>query len=264
MQKKLIYLFLLLFSWYSGAQAEDLQRGSMGVVLMHGKGGQPSRNIATLAQTLEAEGVKVVTPVMAWSGSRGQPFNYDKTYDMALREIDGAIAKLRARGATKFIVAGQSLGANAALAFAARKPGGISGVIMLAPGHTPERMRSADILSAQAEARQMVAAAKGSQRREFPDLNVGQSFMVTGTYAGWYSYFDPLGAANMPANAARLRAMPILYVVGRSDPLTRMGRAYIYKQAKPHPKSRYVEVNADHFDTPHHARSLVLDWLKSL
>jgi pimeloyl-ACP methyl ester carboxylesterase len=181
-----------------------------------------------------------------------------------LREIDTAIAKLRSRGATKIILAGQSLGANAALAYAARKPEGLAGLIMLAPGHTPERMRLAEIQSAKAEAQQMIAAGRGLQRATFPDVNVGQRYQVSGTYAGWYSYFDPDGVANMPANAAHLRAMPFLYVVGRSDPLYSVGRDYIFEQAKPHPKSRYIEVDAGHFDTPDKARAAVLDWLKTL
>ncbi len=264
MLRKLICFFLLIMSGQICAVAQEQARAPVGVVLMHGKGGQPAGNIASLAQSLEAAGVKVVAPVMAWSGSRGQPSHYDKTYEVALRDIDGAVATLRGRGATKIVIAGQSLGANAALAYVARKPAGIAGLIMLAPGHTPERMRMPEVQSAQAQARQMIAAGQGQQRATFPDANVGQRFTVSGTYAGWYSYYNPEGVANMPDNAARLRGVPLLYVVGRSDPLFSMGRSYIYEQAKAHPKSRYVEVDGGHFDTPDKARTIVLDWLKGL
>jgi pimeloyl-ACP methyl ester carboxylesterase len=264
MLRKAICLFLLIFSNQIEAMAQERPRGSLGVVLLHGKGGQPGGNILGLTKSLESEGVKVITPVMAWSGSRGQPFNYDKTYEAALREIDGAVSKLRGRGATKIIIAGQSLGANAALAYVARKPSGISGVIMLAPGQAPERMRFPGVQSAQAKAQQMIAAGQGLQQAEFPDVNVGQRFTVSGTYAGWYSYYDPEGAANMPKNAARLRGLPLLYVVGRSDPIYALGRGYIFEKANKHSKSRYVEIDADHLDTPDKARPAVLDWLKSL
>jgi len=264
MLRKAICLFLLIFSYQTEAVAQERGRGSVGVVLLHGKGGQPGGNIGSLVQYLESEGVKVVAPAMAWSGSRGQPFNYDKTFEVALHEIESAIAKLRARGATKIVVAGQSLGANAALAYAVRKPAAITGFVMLAPGHTPERMRLPDVLRAQAEARDKIAAGHGQQRANFPDANVGQRFTVSGTYAGWYSYYDPEGVANMPDNAQRLRAVPLLYVVGRSDPLYSLGRSYVYEKAKPHPKSQYVEVDAGHFDTPDKARQVMRDWLKSL
>ena len=264
MLRKAICLFLLIFLNPTAALAQERSRGSVGVVLLHGKGGQPGGNILGLTKSLEAEGVNVIVPVMAWSGSRGQPFNYDKTYEVALREIDSAIAKLRALGAKKIIIAGQSLGANAALAYVARKPSGIAGVIMLAPGQAPERMRFPGVQNAQAKARDMIAAGQGQQRADFPDINVGQSFMVSGTYAGWYSYYNPEGRANMPDNAARLRSVPLLYVVGRSDPIYRLGRGYVFEKASKHPKSRYVEIDADHLDTPDKARSTVLDWLKSL
>lgn len=259
---RMICFILLFFSGQIGAFAQG-GLGAIGVVLMHGKGGQPGGNIGGLAQTLESLGVKVVMPVMGWRGSRGQPFNYDVTYEQALRDIDGAVAQLRARGATKIVIAGQSLGANAALAYAARKPSGLAGVIALAPGHTPERMRQPDVAQALADARQHVSAGQGGQRSTFPDVNVGQRFSVSGTYAGWLSYFDPNGAANMPASAARV-TLPLLYVVGRSDPLYSMGRSYIFGRAKAHPKSRYAEVDAGHFDTPDRARGEVVDWLRAL
>ncbi len=264
MLRKAACLFLLIFSCQIEAVAQERSRGSIGVVLLHGKGGQPGGNIAGLTKTLESEGVKVIIPVMAWSGSRGQPFNYDKTYEVALREINVAVSKLRARGATKIIVAGQSLGANAALAYVARKPSGIAGVIMLAPGQAPERMRFPGVQSAQAKARQMIAAGQGLQRADFPDVNVGQSFMVSGTYVGWYSYYNPEGLANMPDNAARLRGVPLLYVVGRSDLIYKLGRGYIFEKGNRHPKSRYVEIDAEHLDTPDKSRPAVLDWLKTL
>ena len=265
MLRRAICLFLLILSGQISAPAQERPRtSSLGVVLLHGKGGQPGGNILGLTKSLEAEGVNVIVPIMAWSGSRGQPFNYDKTYEVALREIDGAMAKLRARGAKKIIIAGQSLGANAALAYVAHKPSGIAGVIMLAPGQAPERMRFPGVQNAQAKARDMIAAGQGLQRADFPDINVGQSFMVSGTYAGWYSYYNPEGRANMPDNAARLRGVPLLYVVGRSDPIYKLGREYVFEKAKRHPKSRYVEIDADHLDTPDKARSTVLDWLKTL
>ena len=245
------------------ACAQSGPLAGMGIVLMHGKGGRPGGNIGGLAAALEAQGARVIMPTMAWSGSRGVPTSYNITFEQALGDIDGAIGTLRARGAKRIVIAGQSLGANAAIAYAARKGGQVAGVMALAPGHTPDRNRRPELLQAVVEARAQVAAGQGTARGAFPDSNQGQVFSVPGTVAGWFSYYDANGTANMPNNAARL-TQPFLYVIGTSDPLIFAGRAYIFSQARAHPKSRYVEVNAGHLDTPETARDDVVSWLKGL
>lgn len=257
----LIAAALVLVASPAFAQSGPLT--GIGVVLMHGKGGQPGGNIGGLASTLESQGALVVMPTMAWAGSRGVPASYDLTYEQALGDIDSAVATLRARGARKIVVAGQSLGANAAIAYAARKGGQVAGVMALAPGHTPERMRRPPLLKAVADARAQVAAGQGGARGQFPDSNQGQVFSVSGTAAGWSSYYDANGSANMAKNAARL-TQPFLYVIGTSDPLIAEGRGYIFSRAKANPKSRYVEVDAGHFNTPDKARDEVVAWLKAL
>jgi pimeloyl-ACP methyl ester carboxylesterase len=86
---------------------------------------------------------------------------------------------------------------------------------------------------------------------------------VSGTAAGWLSYYDPNGAANMARNAARI-SQPFLYVIGTADPLYAAGRGYVFSRAKANPKSRYLEIDAGHFDTPDRARADVVAWLKTL
>ncbi|MDB5641150.1 MAG: hypothetical protein JWN07_467 [Hyphomicrobiales bacterium] len=258
---RLLAVALVLSGAPAFAQSGPL--AGIGVVLMHGKGGRPGGNIGGLAATLESQGALVVMPTMAWVGSRGVPASYDLTYEQALGDIDGAVATLRGRGARKIVVAGQSLGANAAIAYAARRGGQVAGVMALAPGHVPDRLRRPQLLKAVADARAQIAAGQGGARGEFPDSNQGQVFSVSGTAAGWYSYYDANGSANMPKNAARL-TQPFLYVIGTSDPLYAEGRGYIFARAKANPKSRYVEVNAGHFDTPDMARDDVVAWLKAL
>ncbi len=258
---RLALLALLLLP--QAVQAQQRSLSSFGVVLMHGKGGQPGALIGALAAALEAEGARVVMPAMAWTGTRGQPSSYDVTYAQSLRAIDTAIAQLRQSGAKRIVIAGQSLGANAAIAYSAQKPAGLAGVIALAPGHTPERMRQPDMLAAVAHARDLVAKGQGATRESWPDRNVGQSFNVSGTAEAYFSFFDPNGLAAMPKMVARLSA-PLLIVMGKSDPLQAIGRSYIFDQAKPHPKSRYIEIEASHFDTPSKGRENVVAWLKTL
>ena len=59
-------------------------------------------------------------------------------------------------------------------------------------------------------------------------------------------------------------AIPLLWVIGRSDPLAQAGRGYAFDKAAKHPKSKYVEISADHLGTPEAARQEVVLWLKSL
>ena len=161
-------------------------------------------------------------------------------------------------------MAGQSLGANAAIGYAARRGSRLAGVIALAPGHTPERMRRPEFVKAVADASQLVASGKGNATSAFPDFNQGQMFQTTATAAAYLSFFDPNGPAVIPRNAAAMPAIPFLWVIGRSDGLAQAGSGYAFDKAPKNPKSKYVEINAGHFDTPDAARQEVIRWLKAL
>ena len=67
----------------------------------------------------------------------------------------------------------------------------------------------------------------------------------------------------IPKNTAALR-VPLLWVVGDSDPIFSRGRDYAFARAPKNAKSRYVEVSAGHLTTPRAAQSQVVEWLKSL
>jgi dienelactone hydrolase len=246
----------------SGVSAQGL--AGYGIVLMHGKGGQPGGPIAGLATALQSEGAVVVMPRMAWSGMKGRPEKYDVSYEQALLQVDRAIEQLAARGAKKIVVAGQSLGANAAIGFAARRGSRLAGVIALAPGHTPERIQRPAFHKAVADARQMIAAGNGGGMTTFPDFNQGQLFEVSASPSAYLSFFDPNGPAVIPRNAAAMPAIPLLWVIGRNDPLAQAGRGYAFDKAAKHSKSKYVEISADHFGTPEAARQEVILWLRSL
>lgn len=247
------------------ALAQRAPLAGIGVILMHGKGGQPGNNIASLAAALEAQGAKVMRPRMAWSGQQGQPTSYAVTYEAALRAIDPAIAELRKSGATKIVVAGQSIGANAAIAYGARYGKALQGVIALAPGHTPDRWeRNPQIARGLQEARALIAQGQGDKMHPFPDINQGRSFEVPGTPRAWLSFFDPHGPASMPKNAQALPRIPFLWVIGRADMLAAAGADYAFARAPSHPKSRYMEIDSGHMDGPDKAIGVVMEWLKTI
>lgn len=232
---------------------------TQGVVLVHGKNGSPRRHVTVLGQALEQAGFLVDIPEMPWSRSRA----FDRSYDEAMAEIDAAVARLATRGARAVALAGHSLGANAAMGYAARRSG-LRAVVGLAPGHTPEF--TADLLAESLQrARLMVAQGRGSERADFFGTFQGRAVPMAMRAADHLSYDDPAGPAVMPRSTAAWPApLPFLWVVGDADPMARRGPEYAFAKAPAHPSSRYVTVAADHFTAPEVAAGLVMEWLLGL
>ena len=239
-------------AWASG--------GDLGVVLLHGKGGLPTGYIRELADALQGRGYLVSTPTMPWSKNR----IYDASFEEAMAEIDRQVDALRQKGATLVVVAGQSLGANAALGYAASRER-VGGIIALAPAHNPELQPFARRVGADVRrARAMVAAGKGKEKQVFSDLNQGHALQVTATAEAYLSWFDPDGPAVMPRSAASIKTpTPLLFVVG-SDDRTAPAKDYIFDKAPAHPKSKFVTVTADHLTVPTAAIEEILTWLAAL
>src|SRR5580704_1569330 len=105
------------------AEAANLQ--GFGIVYLHGKGAWPGGFNGGILSALEDEGALVAKPEMPWSFHR----RYGATYDQAMAEIDAAVAGLKAKGASRIVIIGHSLGATAAIGYAARHPD-LAGVVM--------------------------------------------------------------------------------------------------------------------------------------
>jgi pimeloyl-ACP methyl ester carboxylesterase len=252
MRRNRLIVALAAALWPLPAPADQI-----GVVLMHGKQSAPGQH-ASLAGAIAAAGFATDVPEMCWSARR----IYDRVYGDCLREIDDAIARLKLKGATAFVVAGHSLGANGALGYGAMN-NGLKGVIALAPGHRPEALsRRAEVAASLATARKLVAAGRGDVASRFTDFNGDFAITVTATPNAYLSFVAPDAPAVMPNNAARLTA-PLLYVVGTGDPLQR-GLDEIFAKAPPHRLNRNVTVRAGHFDTSAASAPTVTAWLKEI
>jgi pimeloyl-ACP methyl ester carboxylesterase len=238
----------------------DAEEGKVGTVLLHGKQDKAPYHIGSLAQKLRGAGRLVATPEMPWSRNR----IYDASYEDALLEIDKAVEALKKDGARKVLVGGLSLGGNVAVGYASRRDN-LVGIIVLAPGHFPELQRPREIFAPSvARAKGMVAAGRGDSTDSFSDFNMGKTFNSRASAKNYLSYFDPDGPAVVPTNATAIRSpIPILWVVGTKDPLTRPS-SYAFDKAPPHPKSKYLVVDASHLETPIAAAEQVLSWLRSL
>lgn len=242
--------------------------GKLGVILMHGKMtfslsarrgyGAPPDRLAEIKSAIRNAGFKLASPQMPWTQDRV----YSSSYGEMLGQIAGVAAELKAQGAERIVVGGHSMGANAAIGYAAQK-GNVVGVIAIAPGHFPgapgfQRATGESV----AKARAMVASGHGDEQASFVDSNMGQHDTVRTTAAHYLSFFDPDGAAVIPKNVSRLRA-PVLWVVAEDDPLGRLGETYFAK-VPPNPLSRYLVVPGGHLEAPGEAASAVVAWLKCL
>jgi pimeloyl-ACP methyl ester carboxylesterase len=256
----LILLAALLIAPAAPRAARSLELEGLGVVFVHGKGVWAGAFDGGLVPLLREAGAKVVTPEMPWSFTR----IYSATYQDALDEIDRAVAGLRAQGADEIVVIGHSLGANAAIGYAASH-GPLAAVVAISPAHLPEveglKGRTHEAL---VEAIQLMASGKGDVRRRFPDMIQGVPTVVMATPLVYMSMFDPNGPAVIPKNAAAMPPIPFLWVAGTFDPIARRGRDYAYTQAAKNPKSQYVEVIGTHLTTPRLGRTIIVRWLKSL
>ena len=146
--------------------ASAAQLDGFGIVYLHGKAGWPGAFNGGILSSLRDEGALVATPEMPWSFHR----RYAATYDEAMTEIDAAVAGLKAKGARRIVVIGHSLGANAAIGYAARRANlaDLAGVVALSPGHLPEIGNMRDFVADAVARAKESPTARAMCRKRFP------------------------------------------------------------------------------------------------
>ena len=234
---------------------------TLGIVLIHGKQGTPGL-FERMASGLENAGYLAERPEMCWSRER----IYDLPYLDCLKDIDAATAKLRARGATGIVIAGQSLGGNGALGYGAHHAD-LKGIVAFAPAHAPQFLsQRPQIAQSLEKARALIAKGDGDVKATFNDVNTGRDglveYTVNVTPKVYLSFFAPDSPAVMPANAAKLTA-PLLMISGRLDD-TQRGAYGIFQAAPVNPLNRFVSVESHHMGTPSAGREAMMAWLKEL
>lgn len=237
----------------------------IGILMLHGKSpGNPNDpNFSPLKARFEAEGWLVQLPDMPWSRSR----YLEGTWDAAMQEMAGYVQALRSQGATRIVLVGHSMGAPAALSFAARG-GDAQALVLLAPGHVPKGYYTnpnlKPVRESIDEARALVAAGKGDARERFADINQGRQQPVITTAANYLSYFDPASDAEMSVTAPRVPATtPVLTAVGEKDPMHGRARGYFADLLPANPRSGYLEVSGGHLETPRVAYDAMVAWIKT-
>jgi len=231
----------------------------IGVVVMHGKGGSPTKYVAALASSLEEKGYLAANLEMPWSGNR----NYDANVADAESQVESALGALRARGAVKLFIAGHSQGGLFALYFGGQHP--VDGVIVIAPGGNVGSPVYRDKLGGSVEkARKLIADGKGNEKTRFLDLEGSKgTYPVVCTPANYLSWFDPDGAMNEMAAVKHMNPqVPVLFIVPTGDyPPLLKAKEPMFAALPRHPLTRLYEPEVAHLDAPTASVDEIVRWI---
>ena len=244
------------------AGGESAASTTIGVAIMHGKGGLPTRHVAELETFLAERHFFVANLEMPWSGRR----DYDVDVAAAEAELSAALETLRAKGAKKLFVAGHSQGGMFALYFAGRNS--VDGAIAIAPGGYADRPLTRQKLAESVEtARQLVVAGKTSEKARLLDFEGAK-----GTYPIivkpdiYLTWFDPDGAMTIATAIKKMSAQtPVLFVVPTNDhPGLLKAKQSLFDTLPKHPRTRLYEPNADHLGAPSASREEITRWIQEI
>jgi pimeloyl-ACP methyl ester carboxylesterase len=230
----------------------------IGIVIMHGKGGSPTKYVADLAAALEGQGFLVANLEMPWSGNR----NYDVDVSAAEGEVVSALQMLRDKGARKLFVAGHSQGGAFALYFGSKHV--VDGVIAIAPGGNVGGQKFREKLADSVElARRLVAEGKGGEKTRLADYEGSRgTYPVNSAPSVYLSWFDPDGAMNQ-ANAVRNMnpAIPVLFIAPSNDyPSLLKVKQQMFDALPKNPRSKLYEPGSSHLDAPAASSKEVAEW----
>jgi len=240
--------------------AQALEPATTGVVLLHGKWGDPS-GVRPLKEAAEAAGFLADSPALPWAGTR----LYDRPFEAAMDEIAAAANRLTAMGAKRIVVAGHSLGGNAALYFTTLGHP-LAAAVLVAPAHFPEGKMFLDkAADSVARAQEMVAAGEGGDVGSFLSLNSGNRSRLLQVKAAIYlSYYAPDAPAAMSLAAPKVRPVPLLWVAPSADPSTQAFDQLVAPHLPPGTPLTRIDVTADHMGAPEAGADAVVEWLKGL
>jgi pimeloyl-ACP methyl ester carboxylesterase len=240
-----IAIFCMTFPFVGRAETAT---SSVGIVIMHGKGGSPAKHVSDLASSLERKGYLVANLEMPWSGRR----DYDVDVGAAEREVESALEALRSKGAKQLFVAGHSQGGVFALYFGSTHI--VDGVIAIAPGGSVNTPVFREKLGESvASARKLVDEGKGSEKARFFDYEGGRgAYPVVTTPAAYVSWFDPDGAMDEMAALKKMNSKtPVLFVAPTGDyPALQKIKQRMFDALPSNPLTRLYEPASTHLGAP--------------
>lgn len=230
----------------------------IGIVIMHGKGGSPTKYVADLASSLEGKGYLVANLEMPWSGQR----NYDVNVAGAEREVESALDSLRAKGATNLFVAGHSQGGLFALYFAGKHL--VDGIVAIAPGGNVGSPNFREKLGESVEqARKLVTDGKRDEKTRFLDFEGSKNtYPIVTTPANYLSWFDPDGAMNESIAVKNVNPkVPVLFIGPKGDyPGLLKAKQTMFDALPRHPFTKLYEPDSSHLGAPSASLDEILRW----
>jgi pimeloyl-ACP methyl ester carboxylesterase len=258
MLARLILTVLLVIASLSAmAQSEPI-----GIVIMHGKGGAPTRFVSDLARALESKDYLVANLEMPWSGR----LMFSLPVSKAEVDVDAAVTGLRAKGAKKIFIAGHSLGGVFTIHLAGKQT--VDGVIAIAPGgDAANPFYRGNIAASISRAQQLIAEGKGKEPVQLDDYEGGkgryQINTVPETFVTWYE-LD--GAMNLTRAArAVYPGTPVLWIAPTRDypALVKSGPGY-FGMLPPNSYTRFYRLESDHLQAPAASVDEIVRWTREV
>jgi len=230
----------------------------IGVVVMHGKGGNPNAWVIDLAQALEFEGYRVANLEMPWSKRR----HYEVDVKVAENEVTAALDALRAKGAKKVFVAGHSQGGWFALHYGGQQI--VDGLIAIAPGgqvDSPPFRR--ELGSHVGRAKSMIDEGRGNEKATFADYESSRGTnSITTSAAIYFSWFDPDGTQTSSVSKKVKPGIPVLYIAPTRDYPGLKGRKHGDFGGLPkNPLTRMYEPESSHLEAPAASSKEIIRWI---
>lgn len=253
---------MVIFTMTLALSAESLAPFKIGIVVMHGKGGMPSKHVAVFANSLEAKGYSVANIEMPWSKQR----EYDVSIEMAQQELEGAFNDLRTRGAQKLFLSGHSQGGLVALALGSNL--NVDGIVAIAPGGNVAniiyREKIGDTI---VKAQKMVAEGKGDEKAEFYDFESAKGkYPIQTTARNYVSWFDPEGLMNQEKSSALISPkIPVLFIAPTADyPGLLKVKQKMFNTLPKNPYTKLYEPSATHLEAPSASSEEVSLWIQNV
>lgn len=244
-------------AWSQGGGPTSAAR--VGVVILHGKGGQPTGLVAELATYLQSQGFQVRNLEMPWSGKR----QYDASPVQAQQEVVDAFDELGRGGALRRVLVGHSQGGVFALHLAGVLP--LDAVVAIAPGgNTGTELFAQKLGTHLAAARAQISAGHPDETGDFFDYEGSKGLIPVRTRADWYAaWFDPEGVMRQErALRAVSPAVPVLYLAPTGDlPTLKRLNPGLFSLLPKHPQTRWEQPAASHTDAPTAARERIGQWI---
>jgi len=241
----------------SGAWAETTPP-KLGIVLMHGKGGMPTKYVSGLASALQEQGYVVANLEMPWSKRR----DYDVSVSVAETEVESALNELRSKGAQKLFVAGHSQGGLFALYFGSKHT--VDGIIAIAPGGNVGSITFREKVGDSVEhARKLIAEGKGDEKTRLSDFEGSKgTYIIVTTPSTYLTWFDPDGAMNQKTAIQNIPPqIPVLFIAPTNDyPGLLKIKQSMFESLPRNALTKLYEPSSNHQDAPSASRDEILRW----